>query len=99
MVASGWIFINKTMNVIAIKLTKIACNSFSRSCLVGGHLLFFEFHTVEYIQRLCVKQPMWHDHKVEATKGYQRFDWFTDTSFYWESDLYIDTLLVIMKMK
>ena len=27
-----------------------------------------------------VQQLMWHDHKVEATKGYQRFDWFTDTS-------------------
>ena len=53
MVAGWWISINKTMNVIAIKLTKIACNSFSRSCFVGGHLLFFEFNTVEYIQRLC----------------------------------------------
>ena len=42
---------------------------------------------------------MWHDHKVEAAKGYQRFDWFTDTPFYLESDLYIDTLIVIMKMK
>ena len=46
-----------------------------------------------------MQQPMWHDHKAEAAKGYQRFDWFTDTSFYWESDLYIDTLLVIMRMK
>ena len=54
MVAGGWNFFNKTMNVIAIKLTEIVCNSFSRSYLVGGHLLFFEFHTVEYIQRLCV---------------------------------------------
>ena len=60
------------MNVIAIKLTEIVYNSFSRSCLFGGHLLFFEFHTIEYIQRLCV-QPMWHDHKVETAKGYQRF--------------------------
>ena len=51
MVAGGWIFIYKKMNVIAIKLTEIACNSFSRSCLVGGHLLYFEFHTVEYIQK------------------------------------------------
>ena len=41
----------KKMNVIAIKLTEIACNSFSRSCLVGGHLLYFEFHIVEYIQK------------------------------------------------
>ena len=41
MVAGGWIFINKTINVIAIKLIEIACNSYSRSCLVGGHLLFF----------------------------------------------------------
>ena len=61
------------MNVVAIKLTEIACNSFSRLCLVGGHLLFFEFHAVEYIQRLCVQQPMWHGHKVESAKGYQRF--------------------------
>ena len=53
MVASGWIFINKTMNVIAIKLTEIVCNSFSRSCLIVGHLLYFEFNTVESIQRLC----------------------------------------------
>ncbi|KAK7856562.1 hypothetical protein CFP56_022685 [Quercus suber] len=44
------------------------------SCSVGGHLLFFEFHLVEYIHRLCVQQPMWHDHKAKATKGYQRFD-------------------------
>ena len=42
---------------------------------------------------------MWHDHKAEAAKGYQRFDWFTDTSFYLESDLYRDTLIVIIKMK
>ena len=62
------------MKVIAIKLTKITCNSFSRSCLVGGQLLFFEFNTVEYIQRLCVQQPMWHDHIAKAAKGYQRFD-------------------------
>ena len=55
MVVGGWIFINKIMNVIAIKLTEIICNSFSRSCLVGGHLLFFEFHIVEYIQILCVQ--------------------------------------------
>ena len=61
------------MNVIAIKLIEIVCNSFSRSCLVGGQLLFFEFHTIEYIQRLCVQQLMWHDHKAEAAKGYQRF--------------------------
>ena len=51
MVAGGWIFIYKKMNVIAIKLTEIACNSFSRSCLVRGHLLYFEYHTVEYIQK------------------------------------------------
>ena len=51
MVAGGWIFIYKKMNVIAIKLTEIACNSFSRWCLVRGHLLYFEYHTVEYIQK------------------------------------------------
>ena len=62
------------MNVIAIKLTEIVCNSFSRSCLVGAHLFFFEFHTVEYFQRLYVQQPMWHDHKTEAAKAYQTFD-------------------------
>ena len=55
MVVGEWISINKTMNVIAIKLTVIACNSFSKSCLVGAHHLFFEFSTVEYIQRLCVQ--------------------------------------------
>ena len=43
------------MSVVAIKLTGFACNSFSRPCLVGGHLLFFEFHTVEYIQRSELK--------------------------------------------
>ena len=73
MVVGGWIFINKIVNVIAIKLTESVCNSFSWSCLVGGHLLFFEFHTIEYIQRLCVQQAMWHDHKAKAAKGYQRF--------------------------
>ena len=41
------------MNVIAIKLVGFECNPFSRSCLVGGHLLFLEFHTVEYIKKLC----------------------------------------------
>ena len=73
MVAGVWIFINKTMNVVAIKLVGFAFNPFSRSCLVGGHFLFLEFHTVEYIQRLCVQQPMWYDHKAEAEKGYQTF--------------------------
>ena len=73
MVAGVWIFINKTMNVVAFKLTGFACNSFSRTCLVGGHFLFFVFHTIEYIQRLCVQQPMWHDHKAEAAKRYQTF--------------------------
>ena len=55
-----------------------------------------------FLVALCIEIRVWicvGNYKVEAAKGYQRFDWFTDTSFYWESDLYIDTLLVIMRMK